>query len=47
MRLHGAELVLLDLMLPGKNGLDVCKALRLQSQAWFAMPAAETSASRP
>jgi two-component system response regulator BaeR len=28
MREHGADLVLLDLMLPGKNGLDVCKALR-------------------
>ena len=25
---HPADLVLLDLMLPGKNGLEVCKALR-------------------
>ena len=25
---HGADLILLDLMLPGKNGLDVCKAIR-------------------
>ena len=25
---HGADLVLLDLMLPGRNGLEVCKALR-------------------
>jgi two-component system response regulator BaeR len=31
VRTHGAELVLLDLMLPGKNGLDVCKALRATS----------------
>ena len=37
MRQHGADLVLLDLMLPGKNGLDVCKALRLQSQAAIVM----------
>jgi two-component system response regulator BaeR len=28
VRVHGTDLVLLDLMLPGKNGLDVCKALR-------------------
>ena len=28
VRTHGADLVLLDLMLPGKNGLDICKALR-------------------
>ena len=25
---HGADLLLLDVMLPGKNGLDICKALR-------------------
>jgi two-component system response regulator BaeR len=31
MRTHGADLVLLDLMLPGKNGLEVCKALRASS----------------
>jgi two-component system response regulator BaeR len=29
MREHGADLLLLDLMLPGKGGLDVCKALRM------------------
>ena len=28
VRAHGVDLILLDLMLPGKNGLDVCKALR-------------------
>jgi two-component system response regulator BaeR len=28
---HEVDLVLLDLMLPGKNGLDVCKALRAAS----------------
>jgi two-component system, OmpR family, response regulator BaeR len=32
MREHGADLVLLDLMLPGKSGLDVCKALRSGAQ---------------
>jgi two-component system response regulator BaeR len=28
VRTHETDLVLLDLMLPGKSGLDVCKALR-------------------
>jgi two-component system response regulator BaeR len=28
VRTHAVDLVLLDLMLPGKSGLDVCKALR-------------------
>jgi two-component system response regulator BaeR len=28
VRSHETDLVLLDLMLPGKNGLEVCKALR-------------------
>jgi two-component system, OmpR family, response regulator BaeR len=28
MRAHGADVLLLDLMLPGKSGLEVCKALR-------------------
>lgn len=33
VRRHGADLVLLDLMLPGKSGLDVCRALRSFSTA--------------
>ena len=28
VRTHGTDLVLLNLMLPGKNGLEICKALR-------------------
>ena len=28
---HGTDLVLLDLMLPGRNGLEICKALRARS----------------
>ena len=31
MRGHPVDLVLLDLMLPGKSGLEVCKALRARS----------------
>jgi two-component system response regulator BaeR len=31
VREHPVDLVLLDLMLPGKSGLDVCKALRARS----------------
>ena len=31
VRTHPVDLVLLDLMLPGKSGLDVCKALRASS----------------
>ena len=37
IRAHGADLVLLDLMLPGKSGLDVCKALRQFSDAAIVM----------
>ena len=32
MRAQGADLVLLDLMLPGKSGLEICKALRVANQ---------------
>jgi len=31
VRRHGTDMVLLDLMLPGKGGLEVCKALRASS----------------
>jgi two-component system response regulator BaeR len=31
VRAHSVDLVLLDLMLPGKSGLEVCKALRTRS----------------
>lgn len=31
VRAQGADLVLLDLMLPGENGLEVCKSLRASS----------------
>ena len=34
---HDVELVLLDLMLPGKNGLDVCRALRATSNVAIIM----------
>jgi two-component system response regulator BaeR len=37
MREHGADLVLLDLMLPGKSGLEVCKGLRVFSNASIVM----------
>jgi two-component system, OmpR family, response regulator BaeR len=34
---HPVDLVLLDLMLPGKNGLDVCKALRASTDVAIVM----------
>ncbi len=32
VRTHGTDLVLLDLMLPGKSGLEICKALRATTE---------------
>ena len=38
VRAHPTDLVLLDLMLPGKSGLDVCKALRMTPDGpWIIM----------
>ena len=37
VRSHPLDLVLLDLMLPGKSGLDVCKALRAGSEVSIIM----------
>jgi two-component system, OmpR family, response regulator BaeR len=37
VRTHDTDLVLLDLMLPGKNGLDVCKALRASTDVSIIM----------
>lgn len=36
------DLVILDLMLPGKNGLDICRELRLESQVPVLMLTART-----
>lgn len=37
VRAHGTDLVLLDLMLPGKSGLDICKALRVSTDVSIIM----------
>jgi len=34
---HEVDLVLLDLLLPGKNGLDVCRALRARDDVAIIM----------
>jgi two-component system response regulator BaeR len=41
---HDVDLVLLDLMLPGKNGLDVCRALRARSDVAIVMVTARVDA---
>ena len=40
---HGADIVLLDLMLPGMSGTDVCKALRQRSSVPVIMVTARDS----
>lgn len=40
---HGADLVLLDLMLPGLSGTEVCRALRLRSDVPVIMVTAKDS----
>ena len=34
-RTHGADIVLLDLMLPGLSGNEVCRAIRAESSCKF------------
>lgn len=41
--MHGADLVLLDLMMPGMPGLEVCKQLRAQSNVAIVMVTARDS----
>ena len=40
---HGADLILLDLMLPGKSGMDVCRAIRAHSTVPIIMLTAKDS----
>lgn len=40
---HGADLILLDLMLPGRSGMDVCKAIRSASRVPIIMLTAKDS----
>ena len=40
---HGADLILLDLMLPGMSGTDVCRELRTRSQVPIIMLTAKDS----
>lgn len=41
-RQHDPDLILLDLMLPGMNGVDICKAIRLESSVPIVMLTAKT-----
>lgn len=41
-RKHQPDLVLLDLMLPGMNGVDICKAIRTESSVPIVMLTAKT-----
>jgi len=42
-RQHSPDLVILDLMLPGKNGLEVCNALRVESKTPIIMLTARST----
>ena len=39
---HEPELILLDLMLPGMNGVDICRAIRSESAVPIVMLTAKT-----
>ena len=41
-REHQPDLILLDLMLPGMNGVDICRAIRLESAVPIVMLTAKT-----
>lgn len=41
-REHQPDLILLDLMLPGMNGVDICRAIRLESSVPIVMLTAKT-----
>ena len=41
-REHDPDLILLDLMLPGMNGVDICRAIRTESSVPIVMLTAKT-----
>ena len=41
-REHQPDLILLDLMLPGMNGVDICRAIRQESSVPIVMLTAKT-----